>query len=341
MFSRTPVEQPSFLGGSVSILAARPAIEGLRRRGVPVAPVLAAAGLSSADLADGARLPHRTIRALWEAAARAAGDRSFGLHVAERLPEGGLELLDYLVGTAATVGDGLAAVTRCARLIEQDAEWRMEGGRLLRRAAVVAPQLDELVLVWLVTRSRQATGVRWTPERVVVQHERPNDDGELRRVLGCPVELGGAATELAFAPEVLATAHLHADARLFGILAHTADARLASLPDPGDVAASVAATIAQQLAEAVPDLSSTAAAFRVTERTLQRRLAERGLSFSALLDDVRRELALGYVTETPLTLWQIAERLRFSDPTALHRAFKRWTGTAPAQYRRRLGARAA
>ena len=105
-------------------------------------------------------------------------------------------------------------------------------------------------------------------------------------------------------------------------LASPGDAQLAALPRRGDLVAWVSATIARKLASAVPDLPSTAVAVRVSERTLQRRLAELGVSHSALLDEVRRGLALRYVTDTHLTM----------DP--LHRAFERWTGTAPARYRR-------
>ena len=325
----------AILGGTVSVLAARPAVAELERRGIDVGPLLARARLSRELLADGeARLPHRSVADLWEAAAQATGDRSFGLHVAERLPEGTFDVCDYLLATAATVGEGLLAVTRYARLVQDEAEWQLAGARLVRRVPMPAPQLDELVVTWLLCRSRQASGGGWSPERIVLQHARP-DDGELARAFGCPVAFGGGETEVRLPPALLGTRHPHGDPRLFAILMRTADAQLASVPRRGDLVASVSATIARQLGSGVPDLPATAAAVRVSERTLQRRLAEKGVNHSALVDEIRRGLALQYVAEAHLTIDEIAERLRFADATAFHRAFKRWTGTAPTHYRRR------
>jgi len=328
--------------GTVSVLAARPAIADLDRRGIDASPALERARLSRELLtpADG-RVTRGAVRELWESAALAARDPSFGLHVAEKLAEGAFDLLDYLLVTAETLGAGLAALVRYVRLLEDDAEWQLvaelgepDEARMVRRVAVPAPQLDELALTWLLIRSRQASGVRWSPLGVAFQHERPDGDrGELQRVFGCPVSFGAAASELRFAASLLPLRHARADEKLFAILARYADAELACLPSAEDLAARVSAAVARQLASGLPDLASTAAAVHLPERTLQRRLAEKGVTHSALVDDVRRSLALQYLAETRLTIGDIAQRLRFSDTTAFHRAFKRWTGAAPSEFR--------
>jgi len=72
----------------------------------------------------------------------------------------------------------------------------------------------------------------------------------------------------------------------------------------------------------------------LTPRSLQRHLKTHGKGFSAELDGVRRDLALALVTQ-PLTLQEVAFLLGFSEPAAFHRAFRRWTGEAPGQYRAR------
>jgi AraC-like DNA-binding protein len=86
----------------------------------------------------------------------------------------------------------------------------------------------------------------------------------------------------------------------------------------------------------LPTLSSTARAVGIPERTLQRRLAVEGARHSGLLDDVRRELGLKHLGNAGISITEIAYLLHFTDPTAFHRAFKRWTGESPLQYRRRL-----
>lgn len=322
---------------TVSVLAARPAIHELERRGIDPGPAFGPAHLLQA--LDG-RLSRKAVRELWQSAAIAALDPAFGAHVAENLPEGSFDLLDYLIATADTVGDSLTALARHARLLDDDSEWQLvtlgQSARLSRRVAVTAPQLDEHELAWLLVRSRQATGIRWSPESVAFQHEGSDDSRALARVFGCPVTFGASASEMRFASTLLSQPHARADRKLFAILARCADAQLASLPSTTDIAALVTATIARQMASALPDLPSTAAAVHLPERTLQRRLAEKGLTHSALIDDVRRGLALQYLAETGLTMAEIAQRLNFSDATAFHRAFRRWTGAAPSGFRRRL-----
>ena len=71
----------------------------------------------------------------------------------------------------------------------------------------------------------------------------------------------------------------------------------------------------------------------MSSKTLERRLADRGTTFSVLLDDIRSGLAKRYLSETDLRLGQIAYLTGYSEPAPLVRAFKRWTSTTPMQFR--------
>ena len=78
-----------------------------------------------------------------------------------------------------------------------------------------------------------------------------------------------------------------------------------------------------------------AAALELSPRALSRRLAERGTTFSKIVDDTRRELALGYISDAALTLVDVAYLCGFSEQSAFNRAFERlWTGVPPGEYRR-------
>ncbi len=329
------------LTGTVSVLTARPAVDALHKRGIDVEPALRAAQLSREALASVEnRLPHQSVQRLWEAAAEAAHDRFFGVHVAEALPTGAYDLMDYLFSTSATVGEGLARVERYDGLIHGHADSKLviepRHVRLIRRVPAPAPQYDEFTMSLLLVRSRQATGSHWSPERMIFQHERSGDDSEVARVFACPIAFGAAETELRFAPSIMLLPHTRPDSRLLAILTRYADSLLTSLPSRGDLVASVSSTIARQMAKELPALPSTAAAVHLPERTLQRRLAAKGVSHSKLVDEVRRDLALKYLGDAALSIGEIAYLLHFADSTALHRAFKRWTGEAPAQYRRHV-----
>ena len=73
-----------------------------------------------------------------------------------------------------------------------------------------------------------------------------------------------------------------------------------------------------------------------TPRTLQRRLARAGTSFDALCDDARKQAARTYLADTTLTIAEVTYLLGYSEPSAFHRAFRRWHGTTPQAFRTRM-----
>ncbi len=326
---------------TVSVVAARAAIDGLSARGVDPDPVLRTAQLSRDAFASvDHRLPYRNVMRLWEAAAAASDDPAFGVHLAERLPMGAYDVLDYMLAAAATAGEAIARIADYIRLIRDRGDVRLlvepRQARFVRRGPVPAPQYDQFSLALLLLRSRAATATPWAPQSVAFGHARSGDARELGRVFGCPVAFGAKQTEMRFVPSVLRLPHVHADSRLLDILTRYADSLLRVLPGGGDVVASVSSSIARQLATRMPSLASTSAAVHLPDRTLQRRLAAAGVTHSKLIDDVRRGLAFKYLGHAGLSMVDIAYLLHFSDATSFYRAFKRWTGEAPAQYRRRL-----
>lgn len=326
---------------TLSVLTARPAVAALRERGIDPGPALSSAHLSPEALASiDNRLPHAAVQALWEAAAEMAKDPSFGLHAAQAQPAGAFDLFDYLFSVSENVGAAFRRLAHYIRLIHDRSHFEVvvepQQARIVRFLPETAPQWDEFSLLLVLVRSRQATGVEWQPEHVVFQHERGQDDGEARRLFGCPVEFGAPRDEMRVVPSILELSHTRPDSRLLQVLSRHADSLLAAMPAQGSLLTRVSVAIAQRMARDLPSLEDTATAVRVPPRTLQRGLAAEGTSYSALVDEVRRDLALKYIGDAGVTVGEISYLLHFSDPTAFNRAFRRWTGEPPAEYRKRL-----
>ena len=327
--------------GSLLAVAAKPAVAALEKRGLDPGPVLRTAQLGPRALESlEYRLPHASVRTLWEAAAVSAGDRWFGMHVALALAPGMYDLFDYVLSTPATVGDAIQRLTRYARLVYDHSNIHLVveplNARIVRRVPVTAPQYDEFTLTLLFVRCRRSSGVTWRPQEVRFQHARPDDDGEPARVFGSPVHFGAPESEIRFDASILTLPQVSSDAKLQAVLTRYADALLTSLPTQGSLLGRVSSAIAHQMLTELPTLSSTAHAVGVPARTLQRHLATEGATHSGMVDDVRRELALKHLGNATISIIEIAYLLHFADPTAFHRAFRRWTGESPLQYRRRL-----
>jgi len=123
------------------------------------------------------------------------------------------------------------------------------------------------------------------------------------------------------------------DPALLEILKRHADHLLAKLPPSDDFIARVRQLIAQELTGGDPSADHLATRLGMSSRTLRRRLEERGTGHKALLDEIRRELAMRHLGEERLEIGEVAFLLGYSEASAFHRAFKRWTGSTPVDYR--------
>jgi len=105
--------------------------------------------------------------------------------------------------------------------------------------------------------------------------------------------------------------------------------------DESDVVKAIRDAIRQRIAQGPPHIEEIAVSCPLKTRTLQRRLAEAGTSYSRIVDEVRFEAACGLLEDRGLTLAEIASALGYSDPANFTRAFTRWSGITPRVYRQR------
>lgn len=118
-----------------------------------------------------------------------------------------------------------------------------------------------------------------------------------------------------------------------GALRSACDELLAQIHTDGGVTAQVLRTLRAERGPGA-SMKAVAAALRMTDRTLRRRLADEGTSFSALSHQVRCGVAAEYLRASAASVEQIADLVGYSDPSNFRRAFVRWTTLSPAQFRR-------
>ena len=125
-----------------------------------------------------------------------------------------------------------------------------------------------------------------------------------------------------------------ADSTLCDLLDQHAQALLDRLPRSDSFADRVRAAIANELTAGDPTAEHVSEALGMSTRTLRRRLKEEGTSHQHVLDEVRNELARSYLGEGKLGITEVAFLLGFSDASAFHKAFRRWTGRGPGDWLR-------
>lgn len=298
-----------------------------------------AIGVDSELLADpDGRVPLEAVYAFVELVVERTGDEHAPLALVRGLDVEAFDALGLLALTSATLGEALERTLRYQRIFAEGERYELEqAGDLVhvrytpwgppRRAHVA---MAEMFARDLAVHVAQVSGAPVPGVRVRLR-ERPRDPARLAALLGLEPELGGPIDEVIYPAAALEIPIPRADPAVARFFERYLDERLARLP-PDSPVGRVRAGIEALLPSAT--LSKVARRLGASPRTLQRWLASEGTSFAALVEEVRRARALALV-EAGASIAEVAWMLGYSEPSAFHRAFRRWTGTTPAQWRAR------
>ncbi len=314
-------------------------------RGVAPERLCELAGFDLAIAKDpDARIPLSVETQLWDEAARLSGDDAFGLHTASGIQPGVFDVLDYACRTAPSLRVSLERLVRYNRLEHDVAVFSLDVGdsiaRLEHRFRLpgVEPsrQAAEFTLASIIVIGSQIVGDSVRPRAVELRHSAPQETTEHLRAFGVEPRFGCEANVLQLEREVLERPAPNADPALSRIIERQAEALLAARPEPAEsIADRVRRLLVASLGEGDITLDGMADKLRMSERTLQRRLADEGLSFDDIVEQQRKQLAQRYLADAKLAVSEVAYLLGYSEPSAFHRAFKRWTGMTPKEMRSR------
>jgi AraC-like DNA-binding protein len=190
---------------------------------------------------------------------------------------------------------------------------------------------ESLLVIWHRLAS-WLIGQRIRLEQTSFTYDEPAHSREYASLFPGSQRFNAPCTSLVFHASYLALPLLQHERALKQFLKHS-PADLLARPDGGDsLMAQIRRLIGRDCRD-WPDLGMVAQALHMSPQTLRRHLREEGSSFQALKDDLRRDLAIYHLGRADLSIQAIAEQLGFSEPSAFHRAFKKWTGLTPGAYR--------
>lgn len=288
------------------------------------------------------RIPFAQIAALYEHAAALTGDDAFGLHLAERSDLKAFDALGYAIMHSPTLGDALERCVRYFRIWTDGEAYSLEQtGPQTRFVHIITDSRvdecrhnSEFTFAFVLSFSRGLMGAHWMPRSVGFQHRQPKDVSEHNRIFGPRVRFDRPANDLVFDTSLLSLPLKKADPNLCAVLDRHAEDLLAKLPERSGMADLVRHLLGQALRGGDPGIESISKQIGMSSRSLQRKLKQEGTSHQTLLDKIRSELSGRYLLEPDMTICEVAYLLGFSEPSAFNRAFKRWTGTTPKEYRK-------
>lgn len=327
-----------------AVIVLRMIYQAMQGAGVDAEAVLNRLGMAASQLDDASlRTPHTGHRLFWQAVQDVSGERHCGLHLAPHIPVFRGQVLEYLFMSSPTFGDGLKRSQKYQRLLSDAVDSRLEltatdcylaFGSAAGTGSAVPHHTTECVAMGLLRFFGYITEGAFRPERIWFAHGSGAPAEEYERVFGCPVELGRPENRIWFDRLVLARPSLHAEPELLRLHEQVASERVAEL-ERRDLVAEVKRIIGESLEDGEVSLEHVAARLGIKPRALRTRLADAGTSFNQVVADYRCRLARQLLARTDETIDQIVYLTGFSEPSTFYRAFKRWVGETPVEYRKR------
>jgi len=316
-------------------------LEAFGRLGYDVEDLRRVAGLSVEQLADpDALVPVSATPALFGRAEAVRPTKNLALRLALETPFGAFPLLDHLVGTSATVGDAIGQLRRYFRLVCAPLEIEIRDDedpiRVVYNQTCVGPSfsVEYSTALAVAHMRREAAGPLDVVRVRLVQP--PEDPADFEEQLHCPVLAPADWNGFDLSRASWSVPLRRRDAALHDLLAGQADAVLSRRKRSGNTSDELRHALAVRLARGDADgqsMESVAKQLAMSPRTLQRRLADEGSSYQEIVAETRREAAERFLAESALSAAEVGYLLGYSEPAAFHRAFKRWHGMTPVEYR--------
>jgi AraC-like DNA-binding protein len=317
-------------------------VSDLRRHGVNADSLLKEVGLRRADVSDeGNRISYAAVLGLIERAATILGDASYGLRLGAAQEARDSGMIGFLMLNSPTLLEAITNAQRYFRVLSEgeDIEVERMGPHVTLRFRETDKALrglrhnSEYIASIIARACRDMTRKRISPVRAEFMHGRPNAKVAYADYLCCPVKFHAAWDALIYNTDTMHLPVIGADNKLLKVLERACQKILGPTPRKGEILHDVRELVIDRLAKGTVHFDDIARELNMSSKTLERRLADRKATFSTLLDDTRSGLAKRYLTDTDFRLEQIAYLTGYSEPAALVRAFRRWTGTTPMQFR--------
>ena len=318
-----------------------PIARALRLRGVDPIPLFEECGIDPAGLArPDWRIPNVQGNALMHLAIQETDDEAFGLLAAQQLQPQVLHGLGLAWLASDTVLDGLRRLTRFGQVISTGANPALvEEGDRVHVVLADAPGADEVVpaaidySVGMISRMCNLTlGEFIAPLSIDMRRPAPGEPQRWEYELSCRVNFEAEVTRITWASADIQDPLVTGDSELARVNDEQSQAYLDSFLTHSTTR-KVVNEIVNRLPDGPPSQEQIASDLSLSNRTLQRKLKEEGTSFMDLLQDTRLQLAQKYLKQPTRSVLDVAYMLGFSEPSTFSRAFKRWTGKAPVEYR--------
>jgi AraC-like DNA-binding protein len=306
-------------------------------KGVDVDALLRKAGLSRMQIEDPhARIHVRSQVVFLDLVAKALDDDLLGFHLSQDFDLRMIGLLYYVFASSETLGEALGRVARYSSIVNESFRVTVREGKeidvILESVGIPRRLNRHQIEFWFVTFirvCREIAKLRLTPNHVSFVHRR-SLTSEMNNFFSCDIDFSAEIDQVTFPRSILGTNLASADPYLNKLLIKQYEDVLSHRKiNRNAFALTVENAIVPLLPHGKANAKDVARKLGMSQRTLARHLASEGLTFVAMLKELRIDLAKRDLADRDLSISQIAWLLGYKDVSSFTHAFKRWTGDTP------------
>lgn len=288
------------------------------------------------------RVPLRIFKALMKNAKDLCNDPAFGLHFGEKSVFADMSIVGLICQSAGTMGEAFDQMNRYARLAIE-VEGHDVGNRFRlkkidedlwlednRRNPNEFHELTESTFARFICETARHFGTAPFARFVHFTHLEPEYRAEYDRIMKVPITFGSDRNAICIHESWLFIRTNLENRYVFGIFSDRADELLVNLQQTKTTRGHVESLLVPIIHTGNVGMNQIAGKLGLSRISLYRRLKAEGTTFEAILDDLRHNLALHYLSSKKTSVNEVAYLVGFSDPAAFSRAFKRWTGNSPS-----------
>lgn len=322
----------------IPAITVKAALDGFAELGMDPAEMMAAVGLAADQLEDPfGSVPNGQYDHLWAQAFMRDPSPTLPSRAGMAVPFGAFGIVDHLVASADSIGEGLQMLSLFLRLVSTNLtmrfdhtpeDWVWVRNEPCDKSAAIA---EEWTLAVVTQRFRQRIPA-FQIERVHLAERVDSDAAAFEAVWGVPVQLGQAASGIQLLPGVWGSPNEGADPALRETLQAVAERLEVKQFDEAPLVYVIRTRLPEALETQRFSAADIAAELGLSRRTLHRHLAADGVTFQELLDAYRQEQAITMLQEGRQSMVEIAYALGYNEQSSFNRAFRRWTGQSPSAW---------
>lgn len=285
------------------------------------------------------RVSHEKLLHMWEIAGELSHDPDFGLHLGAKAPTPPFNAAGFLAYTSKNLRETIVSLNKYLKLFTDNGSVKLTEDDELSKLSIdlsggceTNRQHSDFWQVFFYRCFNTLIGWQLPVVEAGFRHKKPDDTAAYDQIFTCQLKFEQKENYFCFPSVYLDYQTISSDAAMHKVHEMQAVQQLHALTEVG-ILNKVKRAVFESLPAKDIELKDVAELLNLTPRTVQRNLASEGTTFKKLVDEARKDYTLAEIEGTEFTVAEIAYRLGYKDLSSFYRAFKRWTGMTPVDYR--------